>query len=245
MVLNSLIQQNIYPYGELLPRQIPGLAFWADASYPKEDGSWYADDTKLATIYDRSGNNAALFNLVAGTQPLFKIDPASGFPYIRFDGGQYIDILDSVLPEGNSPYSLFFVARSDAGDNKHLFFAGTGTSNRALFVRRASSAGLNTGWWANNLNSSNNVWPADTDLILDTHYDTQGRFQFANGVAAGSDSQTVFNYTHDTTRLGYGTGGGDPFEGRVYEFLLYQQVVSGTYRTLLYYYLGRKWALHF
>lgn len=221
-----------------------GLRVWVDASYPQASGAWYANNTALSTIYDRSGNNATLVNGAGAQQPLFKLTSLNNLPGLDFAGNQFISFVTTLLSNGNSSYSIFVVCRATSNSpNRYLFFLGTASSNNALFIRYDSSQRMQSGWFANGILSNNNAWPINTHVILDTHYAGFERFQFVDGVSAGSGGNNLFNYMQNTSRLGFGMSSGSPFVGQIYEFLLYNRMLNDAEKYKVRSYLSVKWGI--
>src|SRR3990167_10530119 len=72
---------GLNPGGGFSPKAIPGLVFWADASYI----TGLNDGDSVTTWNDLSGNDNHATQSTAAQKPILKLNIINGRPVVRFD----------------------------------------------------------------------------------------------------------------------------------------------------------------
>ena len=219
-----------------LPRTIPGLTCWYDAS----DSSTITIDTGVSQWNDKSSNGNNLTQGTASMQPTVQTANLNGLDTIRFDGTD--DTMEtaafsSALSQPNTIYMVF----------SHLAPASTANIYDGIssLERHSFTSALNT---FRIIAGSNLVSEATfTGFFISKNlYNTNiGNIVAVNG----------YEYTNTTTTVGTQDLGGFKVAARfddaqpanidVAEILIYDNEVSAANEALIYEYFSNKWNLYY
>lgn len=234
------------------------LIFWLDTA----DSSRLFSDASCITPAITNGSNVACikekslsnFNVttssVCTASPTLVTGAQNNLSGINFDGTatKCLEINNAIYSIPGDEYTYFVVTRPNAA------MAGYGSP----FNNRAdSSVGFILYAQANNFyfwHSSNGGWNASapfvytngTTYVMGTsHKRSVARLYEKNGAqSTGTPISTAFS-GNPTARVGrsYTAGGGYPYNGHVYEVLLYDRALSDGEKWCVRKYLGTKWGV--
>ncbi|MEL7532553.1 MAG: lamin tail domain-containing protein, partial [Bacteroidota bacterium] len=127
---------------------------------------------------------------------VYKVDQLNGNPTLNFNGSnQYFDLGDSIVPYGNSNYSIFTVYRPSQLGARGLLGSGNYGSNNQTNAFRISGTGqvLNY-WWSNDLvTSANQIAVGEAYLTTFLYDNLRARSIEQAGVEIAIDAQTNRN----------------------------------------------------
>ena len=221
------------------PLSIPGLQFWVDAA----DSATLFTDFALTTLAvadgddvggwkDKSGNSRNALQNDGAKKPMLKLAIQNGRNVVRYDGIN--DLLTWSNVFSDNPCTFFGALKSSwtAGDDL-VMGANAGFAPQALdFYQLANIATFQdrlTGFNHNNLPHAYSITKSST-AILPRMDGTAGTSGAGSAVSA------------DFAVLGAGLSSGTyPFQGDIFEVLVYNSVLSGSDILLVEAYLKAKW----
>ncbi|MEM6343573.1 MAG: lamin tail domain-containing protein [Bacteroidota bacterium] len=173
------------------------LKLWLRA----DQGSSATVDGDLVNTWQGQGPNAE----IASGGATYKLDQFNGNPTLHFNGSnQYFDLGDSIVPYGNSNYSVFTVYRPTQLGSKGLLGSGNyGSDNQVNAFRISGSGQIFNYWWANDLVSGANQVEVGKSYLTAFLYDNQrARSIEQAGLEIAIDAQTNRNSSGFNNQVG-------------------------------------------
>ncbi|NJN53341.1 MAG: LamG domain-containing protein, partial [Anaerolineae bacterium] len=192
---------------------------------------------------DQSGNNNHATQSTGGTQPIYTTSALNGQPILQFDGGDdVLNLPNSTVPTGNSPYSVFALVNADVLAARGFLGSGNyGTTNQANAFRFGGGGEVINYWWGNDIVTPGGSVAAGTNYVLSFIYDaTVGREIWINGTSSATNGSIGRNGGAANNTVGK-TVGGEFWDGNIVETILYATPLNATTQVLVENYLSAKY----
>jgi hypothetical protein len=206
---------------------VSSCSLWLDAKDPST--LQLGPDSSTITLWsDKSGS----FNNLTGAINVSPFYTESGFAAI-FNGTSSLQAPDTILPVGNSPYSLFTVATipSTLSEQFLLYISSLGDGVKFSSLQFYDSI----------QGSSIGYIGTQQKILLETVYTTSTHIQRLNGVEFRNSSSSGNPLTQSPFVLGADTNGSNGLVGNLHELLYFSSVLSDKDLGALEFYLKRKW----
>jgi len=209
-----------------------GLFLWLDGKDPLNNGSPPGDDSNMTTWNDKSGNG---YN--GNCNGSVKYNSKFGIT-INGTDSEYVQF-PVKFPNGDTPYSMFFVAQyTKSGTSGYLFATGTG-ENGFLGIRSQNNNTFVTDWAGTWLNGQT-PYTVNKSFIYSTHY--QGGGEMAQYVNGSMDVNIIKPKAPKFLSYDFSVGVGS-FPGHLSEIIVFTRCLSFNERQKVEGYLATKWGL--
>lgn len=210
----------------LTPSDISGLYAWYDANL-----EW--DTTPVGSWNDLSGNARTLTQGTALNKPALTSAIYNGFNGIDFDGSN--DHLLNNTGSLSQPSTVFVVVRPDVvTGTKSIVDSNSG----AISAIRIFNSNYE-------LHSGSQLFggaatAGATEIVIGEFNGASSKIFINNGTTAANTGNAGTN-ARAGIRVGLDFTGGAPFDGKVFEVIIYNKILSSTERQQVYDYLNAKW----
>lgn len=223
--------------GGWTPADLPNLRAWYDVDLSPHTLS----GSNVTQWDDLSGN--AIHATASGIIPY-----SSANHWLEFGGSSWLIPSAALLTSGNSPLTLACAYRDGSvdGTGSHIYGQGPyGISNEIPhFGKPGAGAGtrrLRFGTWAGDLETADNAFAADTDMVVIHRYTSGSRAIYKDGTSMASDSYSSANFGTSTPRIGAAGEIGQPLVGKMRTFIVCTSSLSTNDRQKLEGYLAHRW----
>lgn len=236
-----------------VPMTIPGLSLWLDAT----GGQLWQDTARLtpaaansdpvACWGDQSGNQNHAVQTGSTARPLYKTAVQNSLAGVLFDGsndGLLIPYAQTLQFSGDA--TMYFVQKlTAAGAGSHAPAAyGDGSTYSTGFLININASNLLTYWLsAGNIGTANSIFGNGQKNILRIDRTGSNMVAFLNAVqqSTGSSAGAI----SAQLSMGIGIAGASfPFNGHLFEILMYKGTLTAAQKTALESYLNTKWAIY-
>jgi hypothetical protein len=171
--------------------------------------------------YDQSKYNRYAYQWNPALQPKFNIASR----YVDFKPAAYLNLVSSVFPRGNTPYTFVTQHRNINNAFGGIFGVGGNSDKHSMNFRRENSVNYNSFWWSGDITLSNAY--AKDNVISET-YNTTTRVARVNSVVVTSVGMTDRAGTAVDGFLGKTvvTDAGDPMNGELYFLITSDMALS-------------------
>ncbi len=237
---------------------IKNLVAWYEATSEKSfDDTIDADSSttnKVANWYDinpQSITKSHAYQNTSGNRPTYVENILNGLPVVRFtfSNSQYLNLPDGTVPYNNSPYTIFFVSKTNRLDKYGILGSGGYSNNNKSNAFRYDSGGIYHYWWSIDLASAGNPITIGKFYVIDYYYNLSIRKLYINGslnnsIASSSNQAVKSNNTIGRTCPACWTGGtGEYMNGDIAEIIIFDRALTDEERKSIEEYLGKKWAI--
>lgn len=196
-------------------------------SYTKGTVSGMAGEGELVAIWlDKSGNNNNVIQKTKEFQPVFKANLLNGLGAVSFDGIDDKLLALSSVTDLTQKLTAYFVASSDILHNGAIWSTeGGDAGDGCLLLNGGSDQKLSCSYPLVSKSSSvGESTPAYyTAVFSSTNFATGNVRLRANGKDIGTSASGKRSYTHNgNLTIGSKTNGSNPFDGNIFELLLFQ-----------------------
>ena len=222
---------------------IPDITLWMKAS---DIGvSQPEDNEQISSWTDKSSNGYVYSQGDSSRRPWHRTNIINGQPVVRFDGNDYMsNPADNPFPLGNGEYCVFAVFAPASDIVSNLFFAGSGATDQAFFLRHQPTLALTDGWWNSNATSPNNSLSIGTFSLVRTQYNAvTGRKLYINSQLVATNTSVTKNTATGTTYIGSQLAGQNAFHGDLAELIICSRDLTPTEITTIESYLKNKYGL--
>lgn len=239
------------PFTPFNPASITGLKMWfkGDGTVLNGSGTQAVNNDPVGTWTDESGTGNTITQSTAAKRPLFKTASQNGLPGVLFDGVD--DFMIKVSPTGVlvSTQTYFFVGTLfSTGTQQYVSCSGFQTGVGRGFVIRKTNDDLKHVTLENiaDVATSTNTWTAATGVIQETVTHgvvTDNAKMYLNGAneTAGGNTNATFTALGDFTMGSDNSGTFGNIFLLMYEYLMYDNVLSGVNQLAVESYLKTKW----
>ena len=211
------------------PMSIGGLTLWLDGADPAATGVAPANNSTVATWYDKSGSG---YNASGGVSPTWSSNA------VQFDGTT--TYLTTSCPAGNNTAAYFFVWKQSSISGSNLCVLGGNALGTAAFFTN-NAAPVFGDWNANVLGLAVSI------SIGATYIGSAGASNGTLSYGLNGDSMTSVSYTlPGTGTFTVGAGYADnraKLLGSINEVLVYNTALETTPRQKIEGYLAWRWGL--
>ncbi len=221
--------------------------------------AWYESTSEKSFLEGEADNQALLRNwfdlniqssvkddayqTVDANKPQYGFDEQTGLPVVKFINQDFFNMPDGTIPFNNSPYTIFFVARTEAFCQCGVMGSGTyGGNNQTNSFRYDPTGGVfNNYWWFVDL-VINGATVVKKMQIFSFTYNLSTREGFVDGVSKGSvaSSNRASTAINNTIGVTYST---EYMNGQIGEIIIFDRALKTEERKSIEQYLGKKWSI--
>lgn len=241
---NSSIATANFKYDpNTLPLSRNGLVMWLRSDYLNTTGSNVTQWTDLSN----SSNHAS--QTVTANQPTLVQNSINGYPAVNFTTGKYLQV-----PAGMANFTagmsfIAVIAPSTVVANARILDFGNGATSDNIQVREPASTSVALYLYNNTTASSVTSASAITlnkYQVLECLADGAGNASiFTNGIL-GSQSAAMSllnNLTRNNNYIGQGSAGGNNFQGKIAEIIMYNRGLTSAEQAALEGYLFSRYQI--
>ena len=252
-ISRSTFSAPIIPITPIEPDAIGGLVLWL-----KADAGVTLSGSNVTAWADQSGNGNNAYILNSGQEPYFQSNSINGNPSVNFDGqGQVMQINDSTSLDVTALSVFIVLLKEGNGRGNDVVFLKNGDTvgNSAIYGLVAYTSGgwvasydIGVNWQDHNsgfsINNDNNPhivgYNVNSSQSLSFQDQASPNNLGANGTIATSDgSLQIGGYNQS-----FNNPNGEFFNGRIAEFILYNNAISAENKNGLFSYLNNKYAIY-
>jgi len=213
----------------------------ANSSTINKVANWYDINPQLITKKNAYQNTSE-------NQPTYVEDIINGLPVVRFtfSDSQYLNLPDGTVPYNNSPYTIFFVSKTNALAQHGILGSGNYSDPNKSNAFRYDSIGLYNYWWDFDLDSTGNPITIGEFYVIDYYYNLSIRELYINGSLNNSmvsSSNEAVESNNTIGRTSPTTYGGEYMNGDIAEIIIFDRALKDEERKSVEKYLGKKWAI--
>ena len=220
------------------PTDISGLQLWLDAN--DTNTITLNAGTTVSSWNDKSGNGYHASQSTATNQPTYTYSALNSKNVVRFDGGDELTALDSVVT-GSTNRTVFVVFNSTGGGTRYGVTLGDSTSTGQSFgISQEIGVRVNSGYrtWTTAVDSTHAI----VTIVLDGTSTTDlSAWKNGSSLTTNLTSARTLN-TAAGFIVGNGTAGGE-LSGDVAEIIVYNSALSTSDRESVESYLSSKWGI--
>jgi len=235
----TLLTKQVYP--SFSPVQLSNCALWLDGSDPLATGSAPSNGTAVNSWKDKSGNSANGTITSAGAAVY---SASSNGLYLN--GGGYFNLPNGTLTPGATNFSIFFICNISTFSNyPYFYFAGTTTANCTSFVFDPNGQ-VENGFWTDFMGQpSAGTAVVNTNMMFSLAYNNGSRTIYKNGtgVVTGTIAGTKNISSSNNFVGGASAIGGQPINGVINEFIVYNYFLPTSQRQQVEGYLAWKYGM--
>jgi Concanavalin A-like lectin/glucanases superfamily/HYR domain/PKD domain len=229
-----------------------GISPWPTSGEPRvwlraDQGAEFTAAGRLQWWDDQSGNDNSALQWYPGRNATWIPDAINGKPAVRFNGtADYLDLPDSTVPPGNSPYTMLAVLRPLGTNNSGASFLGAGNTSggEANWFTLGPDGRFYNAWWFDDAVTGTGAITLGEPVLLSVVYDTtQGRSLYVSGHIEGRSTSILRNGGIRNNRLGAWINGADYFNGDIAEVIVYGRALSDAERVTAECRLASKYAI--
>lgn len=227
----------VFPSGAFSPSDLANIRLWLKA----DAITGLNDNDNISTWEDSSANGYDVTQGTGTKQPTYQTNELNSLPVVRFDGGDTLTNMTSIMSADPS-FTVFAVAKSSDWDAATNDVLNIGDDFTQAFILRTQSSNTMKVWQPN----TNNL---TTGTITDSNWyyfsytynaSTNAAELFLDGVSA--DTATISGIDPDKTYIGSFIDS-FYFTGDIAEVIVYEQELSDTDRESVENYLATKYNL--
>jgi hypothetical protein len=232
-----------------LPTDIAGLKLWLRA-----DTLALSDTDPVATWNDESGLGNHATQATSGNRPVYLTNQQNGLPGVAFTAAStHYLVANGVAAVQNGsdlPCTVFVVAKNDleTGGSTIINWASSASTTQRMLIDfgsvfrsiRRDNAGSQV------IVGATTALGSAAARIATTSFSGTAVSFFLDAAANGGAAQNVGTMTIDVFSIGAHFRSGSaqvPWDGTLYEVVIYDTELSGTNRGLVETYLDTKWAI--
>lgn len=221
--------------------------------------AWYESTSERSFLESETDNQALLRNwfdlniqssvkddayqTVDANKPQYGFDEQTGLPVVKFINQDFFNIPDGTIPFNNSPYTIFFVARTEAFCPCGVMGSGTyGGNNQTNSFRYDATGGIFFNYWFNIDLVITGATAIKKMQIFTFTYNLSTREGFVDGVSKGSvaSSNRASTAINNTIGVTYST---EYMNGQIGEIIIFDRALKTEERKSIEQYLGKKWSI--
>ena len=212
------------------PGNVNGDKLWLRADL---NTSTITDGAKLNTWTDNStqGNNAT--QATNALRPIFEDDASNNInfnPVISFNGTTFMDLGTTGLPNNKHARSVIIVAAPNSvSGTQYVFSYGQNLLDAGISSGANGSAGVFSGF-LDDVTSPSGLWKVGTPLTLTQVWAGNAGTvdQYGNGVLEAGSLAKSYNSNLVDAAIGEAAWGGENWNGRVAEVIVYNSALSAS-----------------
>jgi len=198
--------------------------------------NWFDINLQSSVKDDAFQNNDA-------NKPQYGFDEQTGLPVVKFINQDFFNMPDGTIPFNNSPYTIFFVARTEAFCPCGVMGSGTyGANNQTNSFRYDATAGIFFNYWFNIDLLITGATAIKKMQIFTFTYNSSSREGFIDGVSKGSVASSNRASTAINNAIGV-TNNIEYMNGQIGEIIIFDRALKTEERKSIEQYLGKKWSI--
>ena len=224
---------NSQPNAPFSPNVISDLSLWLDGSDPLNTGIAPATGTPISTWFDKSTNSYNATQTTTSNQPTFH----SGGGVYFHAAGPNSTFLNTSIPVGNST-TCFFVTSTSSVPNSYLYYSGNNTEiimNFSGVPIKSFAIGGDDGIF---LNAGSPIPP------INLYNFTRTGAVSKSGYYMGSNAFSSPAMVYSPAVIYSLSFSNSPFDGVIYEMIIYNRAITDAERQKVEGYLAWKWGIN-